>query len=134
MPFFMVSASSWPVRWRTAFSGGSVSTGVKGVLAAGEMVWAMAGSAARIAPAISILRIWPPLNALLEDQIGEGMAGRRREKVRHAGRDYQPVAGMQQLECAAHQLAAAHFQLAGILGAFLDAAIGDGAFAVQHMD
>src|SRR5579863_1927641 len=116
MPFFMVSPSSWPVRWRTVFSGASLSTAVNGVFAdiwpVWWPVWAIAGSDARMIPAISILRIGSPLNALLEDQIGEGMAGRRREEVRHAGRDHQPVTGMQKLEFAAHQFAAAHFLLA----------------------
>ena len=62
------------------------------------------------------------------------MAGRRRENVRHARRDHQPVAGMQQLEFAAHQLAAADLAIAGIGAAFLGAAIGDAALAIQHMD
>src|SRR5436190_1131355 len=130
MPFFIVSPSSWPVTWRTAFSGVRFSTAVKGVLA----VWAMAGRAARTAAAISSLRIISPLGFLLEDQIGEGMARGRREDVRHARRNHQPVASMQELEFAAHQLAAADLAVAGIGAAVLGAAIGDAAFAIQDMD
>src|SRR6185437_285936 len=74
------------------------------------------------------------LNPLLEDDVGEGVAGRGREEMWQAGRDHQPVAGMQKLELAAHQMAAADFELAAIRAAFLGAAIRDAALPVQHMD
>src|SRR5882724_9767793 len=99
MPFCKVSLSSLPVTWRAAVSGPILSTALK-------------GSAARTMAA-AVMFMLGSSDALLEDQIGEAMAWYRREEVRHAGRDHQPVAGMQELEFAAHQLAAAHFLLAG---------------------
>src|SRR5205823_4729866 len=106
------SPSSWPLTWRTAFSGVRFSTAVKGVFAAGEIVCAMAGSATKTAAAINVLRMRSDL--LLEDQIGESVARRGGEDVRHAGRDHQPVARMQQLQFAAHQFAAADLAAAGV--------------------
>src|ERR1043165_7405100 len=132
MPFFMVSPNSWPVTWRTDFSDVRFSTAVNGVFAAGELVWATAGSAIKMAAAISVLRMMSGF--LLEDQIGESVARGGGEDVRHAGRDHQPVAGMQQLQFSAHQLAAADLAAAGIGAAFLGAAIGDGALAIQHVN
>src|SRR3954463_15417805 len=103
MPFFMVASSSWPVTWRTDFSGDSCSTAVNGVLA----VWAKAGMAARTATAMRRRMLETPFGAsgpVFEDQVGEGVTRRGGKDVRHAGRDHQPVAGLQDLEFAAHQL------------------------------
>src|SRR5471032_230371 len=110
-----------PDRWRTPVSGAVLSRAVN-------------GGAAAIVAANNKASMGFSLNALLEDQIGEGIAGGGGEQMRQARRNHQPVAGMQDLGLAAHQLAAAHFQLAGIGGAVLGATIGDGPLARQLMD